>query len=368
MNMDLTISTEDKLKERIKELTCLYNVSSYIANSDVLDLDPTFDAIAFSLKTAIRYADEAFVEIKIGEQLYCVGEFSRDNVYILAAIKEFNISKGAIKIGYSKSKYTKNVFFEEEIQLINQVAMEIGNLLERKQSMENEVIAKRQIERADRLSILGEITAGIAHELNTPLANILGFSELLKESFKDDGSVLKDLDKIMNSAVYSREVVKKLMFFSCEMPQQMAMTNIVPIVKNAINLLTPNLSKKCLKIDLQVTDNEVLLRVDSIQLTQVIFNLVMNAIYFSPQNGIIGVEIINEHQYVKLLISDQGSGIPEEKGEYIFNPFYTTKPVGEGSGLGLSVVHGIVKSHKGSIKYAPKSPKGTTFTVTFPKL
>ena len=103
--MNGTIATEDKLKERIKELTCLYNVSSYIANSDFKDLEPTFDAIAFSLKEAIRYSKEAFVEIKVLDKLYQVGKKSDDNVFILAAIKEFNIPKGGVKIGYSKSKY-----------------------------------------------------------------------------------------------------------------------------------------------------------------------------------------------------------------------------------------------------------------------
>ena len=365
--MIFKISTEDKLKERIKELTCLYNISSYIAISDVNDLEPTFNAIAFSLKEAIRYNEEAFVEIKIENDLYQVGETSTDKVFIVAAIKEFNIPKGSIKIGYSISKYNLNAFLEEEKQLLNLVALEMGNLLERKQSIENEALAKRQIEHADRLTILGEITAGIAHELNTPLANILGFSELLKEQFKDDRDALNDLSKIMNSAVYSREVVKKLMFFSCDMPQQIELSNIVPIIKDAIDLLKPNVAKRHLNIDFQVDEKEIFLKVDPIQLTQVVFNLVMNANYFSPENGTVKVKVESLAQTVVLKISDEGSGIPEDKGEYIFNPFYTTKPVGDGSGLGLSVVHGIVKSHKGSIRHEPNLPKGTIFTVTFPK-
>ncbi len=365
--MDYIISTEDKLKERIKELTCLYNVSSYIAISDVNDLEPTFNAIAFSLKEATRHNQEAFVEIDIENNLYQVGKSSNDNVFIVAVINEFNIPKGAIKIGYSTTKFAENVFLEEEKQLLNLVALEMGNLLERKQSIENEILAKRRIERADRLTILGEITAGIAHELNTPLANILGFSELLKEQFKENDAATNDLSKIINSAVYSREVVKKLMFFSCDMPQQIIMTNIVPVIQEAIDLLMPNVSKKNLRIDMQIEEEEIFLKVDSIQLTQVIFNLIMNANYFSPQDGLIKVVINNLPQTVVIKITDQGFGIPSDKADHIFNPFFTSKPVGEGSGLGLSVVHGIVKSHRGSIKHEPNIPKGTIFTVTFPK-
>ncbi|MEZ4855818.1 MAG: HAMP domain-containing sensor histidine kinase [Gelidibacter sp.] len=365
--MNSAISVEDKLKERIKELTCLYKVSSYIANSNIYDLKPTFQAIAVSLKEAIRYSDEAFVEINLKEATITTGQQSKDNVYILSAIKVFNATGGTIKIGYPKLKYTQNAFLEEEKQLVNKLALEIGNLLERKQIIENEEATKRQMERADRLGILGEITAGIAHELNTPLANILGFTELLKERFADNDQVLKDLEKIMHSAIYSREVVKKLMFFSCEMPQQMERADIVPIIKNAIQLLNPNFAKKNLQVQLHFNQEALFLKVDTIQLTQVIFNLVINAIYFSPQNGRITIDVNDEVKNIVLKISDEGSGIPSDKAEHIFNPFYTSKPIGEGSGLGLSVVHGIIKSHKGSIGHQPNTPKGTIFTITFPK-
>ncbi|EGV42330.1 HAMP domain-containing histidine kinase [Bizionia argentinensis JUB59] len=365
--MSLLISAEEKLNERIKELTCLYTVSSYIANSNLEDLYPTLKAIARSLQGAILYSDEASVEIKVEDALFVVGQKPVDKVFIISAIKAFNIPIGSIKVGYPQGEFTTTSFLDEEIQLLHKVASEIGNLLERKQIIEKEAISRRQVERADRLSILGEITAGIAHELNTPLANILGYSELLKEQFDTDETVLNDLDKIMNSAIYSREVVKKLMFFSCDMPQQMELTNITHIVKDAISLLKPNFSKKHISCKVHIADEYIPFRVDSIQLTQVIFNLVINAIYFSPEKGEIKVTVSQTETQIIIEISDEGSGIGPEKGENIFNPFFTTKPVGEGSGLGLSVVHGIVKSHKGSIIHSPNTPKGTIFTIRFPK-
>lgn len=361
------ITTEEKLKERIKELTCLYAVSSYIANGNLENINPTMQAIAESVQQAIRYPEDASVEILMQEELFKSGKEPLDKVFILSAIKVFNIPIGSIKVGYSETKYTSNSFLNEEKQLLQKVALEIGNLLERKQIIENEAITRRQIERTDRLSILGEITAGIAHELNTPLANILGYSELLKEQFVNNTDASNDLEKITNSAIYSREVVKKLMFFSCDMPQQMQLTNIVPIIKDAISLLKPNFIKKNIDCQLHILEDSITLRVDAIQLTQVIFNLVINAVYFSPENGIIKVHVIQNETDIEIVISDQGKGIDAANSESIFNPFYTTKPVGEGSGLGLSVVHGIVKSHKGSIKHKPNVPKGTIFTVHFPK-
>lgn len=361
------VSTEDKLKERIKELTCLYNVSSFIANSNLYDLEPTYKAITSSLKEALRYSADAFVEMKLGTILVHTGQSTTEHVYVLTAIKVFNVPYGSIKIGYPKKKYKENVFLEEEKQLVKTLAIEIGNLIERKQIIEKEELTKRQMERADRINILGEITAGIAHELNTPLASILGFSELLKERFVNDEVALGDLDKIMNSAIFSREVVKKLMFFSCVMPQQLELVNINPIITDAINLLKPSLGKKEIRYQLDFSNQEIFLRVDAIQLTQVVFNLVINAIYFSPQNGKISIHVGNEAREVILTIKDEGEGISKKISDYIFNPFYTTKPVGEGSGLGLSVVHGIIKSHQGTIKHGTNSPQGTIFTLTFPK-
>ncbi|TYA56307.1 sensor histidine kinase [Formosa maritima] len=365
--MSPLITTKDKLKERIKELTCLYNISSYIANSNLENLQPTWKAIVHSLQEAIRYPEDASVELKIEEKSLSVGKLSENKVYIVSAIKAFNKPIGSIKVGYSKLKYNENSFLNEEIQLLNKIALEVGNLIERKQIIESEALTKRQIERADRLGILGEITAGIAHELNTPLANILGYTELLKDQLKSNPQSIKDLDKIINSAIFSREVVKKLMFFSCDMPHQMELLNIVPIIEDAIGLLSPNFNKKSLTCQLQIDNQPILLRVDAVQLTQVIFNLVINAIYFSPEKGIIRVVVSEKENQVILKISDEGSGIKKENSENIFHPFFTTKPVGEGSGLGLSVVHGIVKSHKGNITFESNTPKGTIFTIILPK-
>lgn len=361
------ISIEDKLKERIKELTCLYNVSSLIRNSDFTNIIKLLKGIASNVVTSIRYPDAAFVEIETNEYTVLSGNKNIEAIFIISAIKVFGEVFGSIKVGYSKVEFSQNAFLEEEKQLLNKIASEIGDLFERKQIKEKDILAKRQMERVDRLSILGEITAGIAHELNTPLANILGFTELLQERFENDKVAMKDLGKVVNSAIYSREVVKKLMFFSCEMPQQMELVNCVPIIKEAISLLGPNFRKKNIKSEFYFNKKNIQLKVDKIQLTQVIFNLVINAIYFSPINGKIKVSIEEMNEEIWLKFLDEGIGISLKSADNIFNPFYTTKPIGEGSGLGLSVVHGIVKSHRGTIKYRANKPKGTVFVINFPK-
>lgn len=365
--MESQITLEDKLKERIKELTCLYRVSSLIKDNSFNDLTELLKEIAISLKEAIRFPEEAFVEIKVENFVFVEGEKIEDAIFIISAIKTFGKIKGSITIGYSKQKFSENSFLEEEKLLLHKIASEIGDFLERKEINEKEEIAKRQIERVGRLTILGEITAGIAHELNTPLANILGFSELLKEQYKDDKVGSDDLTKIIDSAIYSREVVKKLMFFSCEMPQQMASVEINVIINEAISLLKPSFNKKNIHCNITFSSDKIQLKVDKIQLTQVFFNIVINAIYFSPEKGNINIDVIEKSKNVQIRISDEGPGIEPVNSENIFNPFFTTKPIGDGSGLGLSVVHGIIRSHKGTIIHQPNTPKGTIFVVSFPK-
>ncbi len=360
-------STEAILKERIKELTCLHEVNSIIVNSDYDQLHLSLEAIAYCLKKAWQFNTYAEVEIKSASYYVKTKGFNPSMVTIKSDIKVFNNADGHILVGYPTNKYAKSDFLEEEVALLNNVSLVVSNLMERKQIKDSEEKVKRQIERTDRLHILGEITAGIAHELNTPLANILGFTELLKERFSDREAA-RDLQKIVDNTIFSREIVKKLMFFACEMPQEMDVIQLKPIVDNVLELLRPSFKAKNLRLSKSFGVKKVPLKADTVQLTQVLFNLIMNAVYYSPIEGEINVHIEEEGKNVQIHISDEGPGIDSEIGEKIFEPFFTTKTIGEGSGLGLSVVHGIISSHKGSISHRQNHPKGTVFTVNFPKL
>lgn len=360
-------TTESALKERIKELTCLYEVSSIIANTDFEFIEDTLKAIAFSLKKAFQYPEKTDVLIKSETWAIETNPFSEDHLTITSSIKIFNAEKGKIIAHLNTSEIEEINFLKEEQSLLDNVALKIGSLFERIEIQKNEASLKRQMEHADRLSILGEITAGIAHELNTPLANILGFSELLKDDLKSDKKAVSDLDKIIQNAIFSREVVKKLMFFACEMPQEKQRINLVPNIKNAIKLLDATFKKEQVNYKLIFEGDELWLRADSVQLTQIIFNLLINAIYFSPKDGLVTITAQSSKKDIILTISDEGEGFKEEDMDKVFQPFFTTKPQGDGSGLGLSVVHGIVASHQGSIVAKNNSKKGATFIIKLPK-
>lgn len=360
-------SAEAKLKERVKELTCLYEVTSIIVNADYDQIDASLEAIVYCLKRAWQFEQVTEVFLKVGEYTVQTDDFKPNMVCLSSKIKVFNKLEGEVMVGYPSEKYSIDDFLIEEQTLLNNVALDVGNLIERKQIRDSEALTRRKMERTDRLHILGEITAGIAHELNTPLANILGFAELLTDKMTDKQSV-RDLEKIMDSAIFSREIVKKLMFFACEMPQEMKRVQLIPIVTSVIKLLAPSLRDKKIKLVTTYENEDLVLQADTVQLTQVLFNLIMNAIYYSPENGIISVKVLDTENHILLKIADQGEGIPKELEDKVFEPFFTTKPIGEGTGLGLSVVHGIITSHKGIIEHEQNTPKGTIFTVNFPKL
>lgn len=358
-------TSEQELKERIKELTCLYEVTSIIVNADFNQLEQTFKAVASSLKKAFQFPKKTSIAIESPFANVKTENAYSKNESISSSILIFNEPKGKIIATIEGSEV--HSFLKEEQLLLDNIALKVGNFLERIELKNSELSMKRQVERADRLAILGEITAGIAHELNTPLANILGFAELLQARLKNDSQANADLDKIITNAIFSREVVKKLMFFACAMPQEMKHINLVSIIEEAIKLLEPTFRKNQVTYIVKIEDETMMLRADTVQMTQIMFNLLMNAIYFSPQNGVVTIEAKQNKKNIILKISDEGKGFDKQEIDKVFEPFFTTKPIGDGSGLGLSVVHGIVASHKGSITAENNGKKGAIFTVKLPK-
>lgn len=355
--------TEEKLKERVKELTCLYEISKTISQSNNVD-KKILRKLILIIQKAWRFNNDAIVEIHIQDFLLATAPIP-ESVYQISTISVDHTIDGFIKVHYPKNKYTKNDFLEDEQKLLDTIALEIGNYVEKFQNLEKEAQLRRSAERMDRLSILGEMTAGIAHELNTPLGNILGFAELIKDH-NTDPVINDDIEIVINSVIHSREIVKKLMFFSCEMPQQLKVQEVKPIITFALSFLNQNFQKKAIKSQLVFKDDTIKAKIDSVQITQILFNLLINAIYASPYKSIIKIIVESDLENILITIEDQGSGIPESLKQKIFEPFFTTKPITDGCGLGLSVVHGIVKNHNGEIIVKDNHPSGTIFIIKLP--
>ena len=359
------ITTEEKLRERVKELTCLYDITTAVLQHGESE-EKTLSDICHIVKNAYLFSDDAVVLLQVSGHDLRTAKLPPHSVFQSADIRTADETLGSISVYYPTPNYTADDFLEEEQKLLFKVALEIGGFLEKLRNAETREQMQRSIERVDRLNILGEIAAGIAHELNTPLGNILGYAELIKNQNKNH-QVEQDLHKIISAAMHSREIVKKMMFFSCEMPQRLEHLDLKPIIAEAISLLGPSFKKKNLSYSFNAPEATIKSTIDSIQFTQVLFNVILNAIYASPEHSEVAIDVVNEDDMVLVRISDVGPGIPPEQKPRIFEPFFTTKPIGEGTGLGLSVVHGILKSHRGSISVSDNTPSGAIFDIRLPK-
>lgn len=359
----ISLSPEQKLEERIKELTCFYDLLTIMQKEQTFEEAlPQFTTI---IAAAFLYAPDALVEIKLEPYHFFSKPTPHETVYLQNDLIVFNEAMGFIKVHYPIPYYKKNAFIPEELLLLNKVAVEISTFCEKKITRDRNALFERNAAHFDRLSILGEITAGIAHELNTPIGNILGFAELIQKQ-DCNAQVINDVSKIIKSAIYSREIVKKLMFFSCDMPQNAERIKLRPLFLQVLTLLEPNF-KKSKVIPLLIFDESALeAQVDSVQLTQVLFNILINSIYAAPENSPITINVTHDSNNFYIDIADQGTGIDDSIKRKIFEPFFTTKPLGEGTGLGLSVVHGIIKSHKGSITAKDNLPSGVVLTISLP--
>ncbi|WP_424494332.1 sensor histidine kinase [Salinimicrobium sp. GXAS 041] len=362
--MSEIFSTKEVLQERVKELSCLYEISS-IFREHQENMESSLNKICYILKQAWRFPEVAAVHLKLRNIETSTGEIETSTVKQTCNIFVFGKNSGRIEVHYPNPEFQEHHFLAEEQRLLDKVADEVSFFYEKQIHREKEELLKRAAQRNDRLSILGEITAGIAHELNTPLGNILGFAELIN-GHTQDRLVKADLSKIIKAAIYSREVVKKLMFFACEMPHNMKVVKVKPIISQALSLLGPNFRKAEVEYQLEFDDSSLEAQLDPIQLTQVMFNLLINALYLSPKDSVIKIHVYNDEESLFIEIADEGPGIKKEHKSKIFEPFFTTKPVGEGSGLGLSVVHGIIKSHRGNIRAFENKPKGTIFQIQLP--
>ena len=357
-------SVEHKLRERVKELTCLYDVTSAVLQHDGT-IDVTLDRICNIVKAAYQYPNDAVIELWLESHYILTAAIPASSVSQVSAINVFEEDLGFIKVHYNMEIYSSAHFLDEEQLLLDKVAHEIGNFFDKLIITGREKLFQSNIAQADRRAVLHEITAGIAHELNTPLANILGFAELIKEN---DLSVQinEDVSKIIKSAIYSREIVKKLLLFSGEMPSNPEVINVKESILQCLSILSPNFRKKSLDFLFLCDDQSYIMFFDNIQLTQIIFNLALNAIYASPDGGIIKVRLYKEKRVMVIEMEDEGEGVPEKLMSKVFEPFFTTKPVGVGTGLGLSVVQGIVKTNGGTIQILANKPLGAVFKIRLP--
>jgi signal transduction histidine kinase len=198
------------------------------------------------------------------------------------------------------------------------------------------------------------------------LNTILGFAQLAKKCPGLPQQAEEDMEKTIIASLHAREIVKKLMLFARRMPPQKTQVNLNQLVEEGLYFLESRCAKEGIELERLLLPDLPEITADSGQLTQVLVNLVVNAIQAMPQGGRLTVRTLAGKGYASLIVEDTGVGMSEEVTKKIFTPFFTTKEVDQGTGLGLSVVHGIVTSHGGFIKVDSRPGRGTRFEVKLP--
>jgi two-component system, NtrC family, sensor kinase len=360
-------SSEVKLRERVKELNCLYELSkvAWEAKNDVkFIISRTLEI----LPHAMQHPEAAEASITINGIDCATPKFARSKVIIDSDLTFGKKKYGNVKIGYRipALKGRPIRFLPEEKSLLKTVARELALVIQRAATEEEKKNLQVQLQHAERLAFVGELSAGIAHELNEPLGRVLGFAQLIKKAGSLNDQQSQDLERILKASLYAREIIKKLMIFSRQMPQQITKVNLNSVVLNILYFIDVRFQSGGIKIVKNLQDNLPEIAADEVQISQVIVNLITNSVYALNRGGQITVITKKGKNHVSLIVKDTGKGMPPSVKEKIFEPFFTTKPVGQGTGLGLSVVKGIVDSHHGKILVTTAKDKGTKFEIQLP--
>lgn len=225
---------------------------------------------------------------------------------------------------------------------------------------------RRQLVQAQKLSSIGTLASGIAHQLNNPLNNISTSCQILMEGEKGRSELAdKMMENIMQETLRSRDIVKGLLEFSREREYSPGPIELDRIVQSAISLVSSQVPSN---ISLMAKIPEyIVVRVDRRKMQEAFINLLINAIQaITPNQGSIRITAFQKDDSAIITVSDTGEGMSQETLERIFDPFFSTKEVGQGTGLGLYIVYGIIEKHQGHIRAESSPGNGTTFFITIP--
>ncbi len=358
---------EHKLHERVKELTCLYGIAQVVEQSEV-PLAEMLRRIILLLPSAWQYPEIAAGRITIDDQSFSSPNFRESKHAQVADIDIDGEIRGQVQVVYveGRPEFEAGVFLKEEENLIVAVAREISLLVERKESENEKVTLQQQLIHADRLATIGQLAAGVAHELNEPLGSILGFAQLAKKNTDVPQQTAADLEKIITAALYAREIIRKLMVFARQVPSRKTEVQLNHVIEEGLYFLESRCTRSNVRVVRELASDLPEIFADPAQLKQILVNLVVNAVQAMPQGGMLTVITRSESSGVLWTVQDTGVGMNEEIQAKIFLPFFTTKGVSEGTGLGLSVVHGIVSSHRGTIRVTSQPGQGTRFEIRLP--
>lgn len=229
---------------------------------------------------------------------------------------------------------------------------------------------EEQIRQAEKLVTMGELVAGVAHEINSPVSTIGCYRDILESALKESGNEiqLKTLEGLRTAVEHLKKVVENFLGFARKTQEVWINTDIKKVIRDALLLTQPNLKVNRVAVEETYEPGLPEIYADHHQLVQVFTNLIVNACHAMPQGGQITLEVNldQEKEEIEILLSDTGAGIPAEDLPKIFEAFFTTKDITKGTGLGLSVSLGIIQKHRGTIEVQSEVGRGTTFIIRLP--
>jgi two-component system NtrC family sensor kinase len=274
--------------------------------------------------------------------------FSQNDVYLLSALADY----AAIAIEKAGLYGTLKSFNKQ--------------LERRVEERTSELQATRdQLVQSEKLASIGQLAAGVAHEINNPIGVILGFTQVLLKRTPADAPMYKPLSTIEREGLRCKEIVQGLLDFARQSKPSPRRLNINEVIEATCSLMEHQENSQ-----VQITKNYAAnlpdVVADENQLQQVFFNIVLNAYHAMPNGGELRVTSQAVDNEVHAVFTDTGEGISAPNLKRIFDPFFTTKDVGQGTGLGLSISYGIVEQHGGTIEVTSEPGAGATFTIRLP--
>ena len=272
-------------------------------------------------------------------------------------------------------------YFYDKYGKLQSAMVVAHDITDRKRAQEEKERLEDRLQQAQKMEAIGTLAGGIAHDFNNILSVIIGYTELILMNGNVEAEVKQNLKEIFNASKHARDMVKQILAFSRQSKQERKPIQVAHIVKEAIKMLRASLPATIL-IQQQIEKDTGIIEADPTQIHQVLMNLCTNAAHaMNGEDGVLKISLSNvqlDHKalemapdlqpgsYLKLSVSDTGHGIAPDAYEKIFDPYFTTKKKEEGTGLGLAVVQGIVKSHNGAVTVESEVGKGATFDVYLP--
>ncbi len=354
---------------------------SNILTAMSLVLQPEFDV------TVAKTGDKAVKKIRRGmdfdvisldlqmpglsgiESLKAVKQLSPSTeVLIVTAHSDAESTRGALKLG--AYDYIDKPFSNAElVASIRKGVERRSNTTGVEKTKEQLAFVKAQLIQSEKFSAIGQLLAGVAHELNNPLTTIMGFSEILLLRKGSSDRTRNYLEKINESSLLCKNIVQKLLAFSRKEGAKQEYIQINQVIESILELKQHDFKVDGIQVVKQLADNMLGTTANFYELQQVFLNIINNAhqaMKMHAGTGTLTVKSSFDEKVIRINFLDTGPGIPEKNLQKIFEPLFTTKKKGEGTGLGLSICYEIIKEHKGNIFVANNQGKGACFAIEIP--